>query len=67
MTWVLIIMVTVGAFGRGGGMIGSVPGFISQDECKRAGETIKIGLGGALKDFEYVCVVQTKPNGTTIK
>lgn len=64
MTWVLIVMVTIN-FGRGGGMIGSVPGFISQDECKRAGETIKVGLGSTLKDFEYVCVVQTK-NGAPV-
>lgn len=62
MTWVLIIMVTIN-FGRGGGMVGSVPGFISQDECKRAGETVKVGLGSTLKDFAYVCVVQTKTNG----
>lgn len=59
MTWVLIIMVTIN-FGRGGGLTGTVPGFISQEECRRAGETIKVGLGGTLKDVQYVCVVQTK-------
>lgn len=63
MTWVLIVMVTIN-FGRGGGMIGGVPGFVSQDECKRAGETIKVALGSTLKDVQYVCVVQSKPNGT---
>lgn len=63
MTWVLIIMVTV-TFGRGGGMIGAVQGFVSQDECKRAGETTRVAFEGKLKDVEYVCVVQTKSNGT---
>lgn len=70
MTWVLILMVTVN-FGRGGGMVGAVPGFISQEECKRAGETIKVGLGGigrgTMKDMQYVCVVQTKANGASTK
>lgn len=60
MTWVLVIMVTVGAFGRGGGMIGAIPGFKDQAECKRAGETIKVALGETLKDVQYVCVVQTQ-------
>lgn len=40
-------------------MIGAVEGFRDQAECRRAGETIKVGLGGTLKDVEYVCVVQT--------
>jgi hypothetical protein len=63
MTWVLVIMITVN-FGRAGGMTGTVPGFISQEECKRAGETVRVALEGRLRDVEYVCVVQTKSNGT---
>lgn len=64
MNWVLILMVTVN-FGRGGGMIGAVPGFINQEECKRAGETTRVALESKLKDIQYVCVVQTKANGVT--
>lgn len=58
-SWVLIVLVTVGAFGRGGGMIGAVPGFRDQAECKRAGETTKVALGSALREVDYVCVVQS--------
>lgn len=58
-TWVLIVLVTVGALGRGGGMIGAVPGFKDQAECKRAGETVKVGLESTLREVQYVCVVQS--------
>lgn len=58
-SWVLIILITVGALGRGGGMVGAVPGFRDQAECKRAGETAKVALGGTLRDVQYVCVVQS--------
>lgn len=43
-------------------MVGAVPGFADQAECKRAGETVKVGLGGMLKEMQYVCVVQTRPS-----
>lgn len=65
-TWVLIIFVTVGALGRGGGEIGTVPGFRDQAECKRAGETLKVVLGGTLRQVEYACVVQSREFGPGI-
>lgn len=63
MAWTLVLLISVGAFGRGGATVGVVPGFLDQDECRRAGETMKVALSGVVQDVRYVCVVQTRTNG----
>lgn len=60
-TWVLVIFMTIGAMGRSGGMIGTIDGFRDQDECRRAGETVRVAFEGSLKEVRFVCVVQTTP------
>lgn len=59
-TWTLVIVVMVGISGRSGVGVGSVPGFADQPECQRAGETVKMVVGGNLREVRYICVVQTK-------
>jgi hypothetical protein len=59
MTWVLIILVHVGSFGKSdSNSLTNIPGFASPSECDAAGQEAKRLVSGTVKELRYVCVAQ---------
>lgn len=60
-TWVLLVVIHVGAMGSGNSnAITSVSGFVSQQSCEAAGKVARTITDGTVKETRTVCLKQEK-------
>lgn len=61
-TFILLVFVHVGAMGSGNSnALTTVPGFITEAECKAAGAAYAALAKGTVKEIKTVCVKQSRP------
>lgn len=61
MEFILIIFMSIGALSDKDSMaIGTIPGFVSEQECAAAGRKATSEFARGTKDGKFVCIARTK-------
>lgn len=61
MTWILILVAYTSMNFRAGIALTNVPGFVSEAQCKAAGDAASRLVRASVKELSYVCVQQGVP------